>query len=45
MSERKQPTGGKEFDELASKLARVPKKELDTQLKKERKAKQRRKKN
>lgn len=45
MSERKQPTGGKEFEALASKLVRVPKKEADQQAKKERRAKQRRKKN
>jgi len=45
MSERKQPTGGDAFDALTRKLVQVPKKELDAQLKKERKAKQRWKKN
>ncbi len=34
MARKKQPTAGKEFDELARKLLQVPKPELDREQKK-----------
>jgi hypothetical protein len=44
MADEKKLSGGKAMDELASKLVRVPKKELDRQVRRYRAAKKRRKK-
>lgn len=40
---KKPTTGGKPFDDLARKLAQVPKKELDREVKRYRKQKRKRK--
>ena len=45
MSDSPKQTGGPAFDSLLSKLVKVPKAELDQQIKKKKRAKKRRKKN
>jgi hypothetical protein len=40
----KEPTGGKAFDDLLGKLVKVPRKELDAQLKRYRAKRKKRKK-